>query len=235
MPARQLSAAGPDGGRGTGATSFRRWRWRRSCAQDGRGAGRKPRASRLCSRHRPRAGSARHSLGRLRASDDCRRGFEGIGGLRRLRNLFLVLPRSAIETALVLRKVRPHVVVGVGGYAAGPAMLEAAVVRIPTLLIEPNAVPGFTNRVLAPVVRLAAVGFEEAARVYGARARITGHPVRRAFALVPPKAHVPPYTLLILGAVRGGSHQPMRAREPAVTDGEVWTTENAPPIRRTGL
>jgi exopolyphosphatase/guanosine-5'-triphosphate,3'-diphosphate pyrophosphatase len=48
------------------------------------------------------------------------------------------------------------VVVGVGGYLAGPVMVEAALVGIPTLLIEPNALPGFTNRALAPVVRLAA-------------------------------------------------------------------------------
>ncbi len=131
-------------------------------------------------------------------------GLKGIGGLRRLRNL-LVLPRSAVETALVLREFQPDVVVGLGGYLAGPAMLEAALQDIPTLLIEPNAVPGFTNRVLSPVVRLAAVGFAEAASFFGAKGRLTGHAVRKAFNAVPPKEHVPPFTVLILGGSQGSA------------------------------
>lgn len=132
-------------------------------------------------------------------------GLKGIGGLRKVRNLLLVLPRSAVETAMVLKEFQPHVVVGVGGYLAGPAMLEAALEDIPTLLIEPNAVPGFTNRVLAPVVRLAAVGFEETSSSYGLKARVTGHPVRKAFFAVQPKEHVPPFTLLILGGSQGSA------------------------------
>ncbi|MGD0920262.1 MAG: undecaprenyldiphospho-muramoylpentapeptide beta-N-acetylglucosaminyltransferase [Terriglobia bacterium] len=129
-------------------------------------------------------------------------GLKGIGGWRKLRNL-LVLPRSALETALVIRDLRPDVVVGIGGYLAGPAMLEAALKDIPTLLIEPNAVPGFTNRVLTPVVRLAAVAFEETANLYGAKGRLTGHAVRKAFSFVPCKEHVPPFTVLVLGGSQG--------------------------------
>ncbi len=131
-------------------------------------------------------------------------GLKGIGGWRKLRNL-LVLPRSAIETALIMGKFQPDVVVGVGGYLAGPAMLEAALKDIPTLLIEPNAVPGFTNRVLAPVVRLAAVAFEETASFYRAKGRLTGHAVRKGFSSVPAKEHVPPYTVLILGGSQGSA------------------------------
>jgi UDP-N-acetylglucosamine--N-acetylmuramyl-(pentapeptide) pyrophosphoryl-undecaprenol N-acetylglucosamine transferase len=131
-------------------------------------------------------------------------GLKGIGGWRRFRNL-LVLPRSAVETGVVIREFQPSVVVGVGGYLAGPAMLEAALKDIPTLLIEPNAVPGFTNRVLAPVVRLAAVGFEGTAAFYGAKARVTGHAVRKAFFNVPRKAHVAPFTVLILGGSQGSA------------------------------
>jgi len=95
------------------------------------------------------------------------------------------------------------VVVGMGGYLAGPAMLEAALRDIPTLLIEPNVVPGFTNRVLGPVVRLAAVGFAEAAPIYGAKARVTGHPVREIFYHTPPKQHISPFTVMILGGSQG--------------------------------
>jgi len=131
-------------------------------------------------------------------------GLKGIGGWRRLRNL-LVLPRSAIETGVILSRFRPDVVVGLGGYVAGPAMLEAALAGIPTLLIEPNAIPGFTNRVLGPLVRLAAVGFAETADRYGAKAVVTGHAVRREFCGVPPREHLPPFTVLILGGSQGSA------------------------------
>ena len=129
-------------------------------------------------------------------------GLKGIGGWKRLMNL-AVLPQSAFETAQLLRDFRPDVVVGVGGYLAGPAMVEAALMNIPTLLIEPNAVPGFTNRVLGPIVSAAAVGFERTAGYYGGKARVTGHPVRRAFSEIRPKPHVPPLTVLIVGGSQG--------------------------------
>jgi UDP-N-acetylglucosamine--N-acetylmuramyl-(pentapeptide) pyrophosphoryl-undecaprenol N-acetylglucosamine transferase len=129
-------------------------------------------------------------------------GLKGLKGAKRVVNL-LVLPRSAFQTARVLREFQPDVVVGIGGYLAGPVMLEAALKDIPTLLIEPNAVPGFTNRVLAPLVRVAAVGFERAAAFYGAKARVTGHPIRREFFTVPTKVHAAPFTILVLGGSQG--------------------------------
>ena len=131
-------------------------------------------------------------------------GLKGIAGWKRLHNL-AVLPTSVIETALVLRDFRPSVVVGVGGYIAGPAMLLASLQEIPTLLIEPNAVPGFTNRVLAPLIRCAAVAYEETARYYGPRACLTGQPVRKAFLSVLPKEHTPPFTILVLGGSQGSA------------------------------
>jgi len=118
-------------------------------------------------------------------------GLKGIRGIQRLRNLW-VLPRTAIAVAKILRGFRPHVVVGVGGYLAGPVMLEAALAGIPTLLIEPNARPGFTNRMLAPFVRIAVLGFAETTSVYGKKARVTGLPVRRAFFEIAPRRSGPP-------------------------------------------
>ena len=115
--------------------------------------------------HRPLEAKLIPAAGfRLRTVDAA--GLKGIGGIQRLRNL-LVLPRTAIEVAGILREFRPQVVVGVGGYLAGPVMLEAALGDIPTILIEPNARPGFTNRLLAPMVRAAALGFAETAHLYG--------------------------------------------------------------------
>ncbi|HUY14449.1 MAG TPA: undecaprenyldiphospho-muramoylpentapeptide beta-N-acetylglucosaminyltransferase [Terriglobia bacterium] len=129
-------------------------------------------------------------------------GLKNMGVVERIRNL-LILPKSAIQSASILRAFRPHVVVGMGGYLAGPVMLEAALVGIPTLLIEPNAVPGFTNRWLAPFISLAAVGFEASSPFFGKKARRTGHPVRRSIAQVPRKDHVAPMTLLIVGGSQG--------------------------------
>jgi UDP-N-acetylglucosamine--N-acetylmuramyl-(pentapeptide) pyrophosphoryl-undecaprenol N-acetylglucosamine transferase len=162
--------------------------------------------------HRPLEAKLIPAAGfRLRTVDAA--GLKGIGGIQRLRNL-LVLPRTAIEVAGILRKFRPRVVVGVGGYLAGPVMLEAALVGIPTVLIEPNARPGFTNRLLAPVVRVAALGFAEGAPVYGKKAHVTGLPIRRAFFEIPPRPHaapgpaqpgvaVSPFTVLVVGGSQG--------------------------------
>ena len=129
-------------------------------------------------------------------------GLKGIGGVQKLRNL-LILPRTAMGVAAILREFQPHVVVGIGGYLSGPVMLEAALVDISTVLIEPNVRPGFTNRLLAPVVRAAVVGFEETAHYYGGKAHLTGHPVREAFWAIPPKSHTPPFVVLIVGGSQG--------------------------------
>ncbi len=129
-------------------------------------------------------------------------GLKGISGWKRVMNAAR-LPRSAFEAARLLYRLRPRAVLGIGGYISGPVMLEAALAGIPTLLYEPNAVPGFTNRVLAPVVRLAAVGFESSLEVYGSKGRLTGHPVRQEFYGVEPKTHKPPYTILVVGGSQG--------------------------------
>jgi len=129
-------------------------------------------------------------------------GLKGISGWKRMLNAAR-LPRSAFEAARLLYRLRPRAVLGIGGYISGPVMLEAALARIPTLLYEPNAVPGFTNRVLAPVVQLAAVGFESSLAVYGSKGRLTGHPVRQEFYAVEPKIHKAPFTVLVVGGSQG--------------------------------
>ena len=87
----------------------------------------------------------------------------------------------------LLREFRPHVVVGVGGYASGPAMMAALLLRIPTLAYEPNAVPGLTNRLVGKRVTAAAVNFAQTAR-YFRNAEVTGIPVRPEIFDMPPKA-----------------------------------------------
>lgn len=122
----------------------------------------------------------------------------------RLRTL-TALPRAILGSSQILGQYRPDVVVGVGGYASGPAMLAAALHSLPTLVFEPNVVPGFANRVVAPMVSVAAVQFEQTARSFR-RAVVTGVPVRREFFLVPPYSepdHKP--KLLVFGGSQGAS------------------------------
>ncbi|HEV7219439.1 MAG: undecaprenyldiphospho-muramoylpentapeptide beta-N-acetylglucosaminyltransferase [Terriglobales bacterium] len=90
------------------------------------------------------------------------------------------LPRAVWESGRILSEFRPNVVIGVGGYASGPAMLAAILRRVPTLAFEPNVVPGFANRVVARFVSEAAVHFEETSK-YFRHCTVTGVPVRQAF------------------------------------------------------
>src|SRR5277367_4983801 len=111
------------------------------------------------------------------------------------------LPRAVWDAGRMLNEFAPDVVIGVGGYASGPAMLAAIVKHIPTLAFEPNVVPGFANRVVSRFVSAAAVHFEETAK-YFRRAEVTGVPVRQAFFEIAPKRGGTP-TLLVFGGSQG--------------------------------
>jgi UDP-N-acetylglucosamine--N-acetylmuramyl-(pentapeptide) pyrophosphoryl-undecaprenol N-acetylglucosamine transferase len=92
-----------------------------------------------------------------------------------------LLPVSAADAWAVITRRRPSVVIGVGGYSSGPVVLLSALRGIPTLLMEQNAMPGITNRLLAPVVDAAAVTYQEAVRFFGDKAFVSGNPVRPEF------------------------------------------------------
>lgn len=109
------------------------------------------------------------------------RPLKGRGAGDLLRNL-AILPGAAAKAGSILRKHKPDVVLGVGGYASGPMLAAAAAMRIPTAILEQNAYVGLTNRMLAPLVGRAYISFAETASTFGERkARLTGNPVRRAF------------------------------------------------------
>ncbi|MBC7798185.1 MAG: UDP-N-acetylglucosamine--N-acetylmuramyl-(pentapeptide) pyrophosphoryl-undecaprenol N-acetylglucosamine transferase, partial [Pyrinomonadaceae bacterium] len=98
----------------------------------------------------------------------------------------------------------PDVVVGAGGYVTGSVLLTASLMRIPTLIMESNALPGFTNRVLARFVDKAAVTFAEAASFFPDKAVVTGNPVRREFFDIPPKSRDDNgFSLLAFGGSQG--------------------------------
>jgi len=122
----------------------------------------------------------------------------------RLKTIF-DLPRAVFSARGMLNEFRPDVVIGVGGYASGPAMLAAILKRIPTLAFEPNVVPGFANRIVARWVSGAAVHFKETAQ-YFPHAIVTGVPVREAFfelAGTPTSNQKP--TLLVFGGSQGAN------------------------------
>jgi UDP-N-acetylglucosamine--N-acetylmuramyl-(pentapeptide) pyrophosphoryl-undecaprenol N-acetylglucosamine transferase len=92
-----------------------------------------------------------------------------------------LLPVSLMDAWRVVSRRHPHLVIGVGGYSSGPVVLVAALRGVPTLLLEQNAVPGLTNRMLAPYASAAAVTFESTTAFFGSKAFVSGNPVRPEF------------------------------------------------------
>lgn len=115
----------------------------------------------------------------------------------------LALPWGLLRAAVLVRRYGPAAVLGVGGYVGGPVVLAAAVLGVPTVILEPNAFPGFTNRMLKPFVRRAACAWEETRAFYGTKGVLTGNPVREGFSALPRKPHRPPLTLLAFGGSQG--------------------------------
>lgn len=105
----------------------------------------------------------------------------GRQALELTRNL-LSLPRSGVAALGTVRAFHPDLVLGLGGYAAGPLVMAASALRVPCALLEQNAHVGLTNRLLAKTVGRAYLTYEETASRFGERrARVLGNPVRRAF------------------------------------------------------
>jgi UDP-N-acetylglucosamine--N-acetylmuramyl-(pentapeptide) pyrophosphoryl-undecaprenol N-acetylglucosamine transferase len=92
-----------------------------------------------------------------------------------------LLPASAIDAWRVISRRRPSVVIGVGGYSSGPVVALAAMRGVPTLLMEQNAMPGLTNRLLSPLVSAAAVTYGDSVSFFGHKAFVSGNPVRPEF------------------------------------------------------
>ncbi len=126
----------------------------------------------------------------------------GVGLLRMLKGL-VALPWGLLRSAGLVLRLRPVSVLGVGGYAGGPVTLLAALLGVRAVILEPNAKPGFTNRVLKPFARAAACAYEEARVAFGPKGVLTGNPVRGGFAALPPKEHREPLTLLAFGGSQG--------------------------------
>ena len=121
----------------------------------------------------------------------------------KLRTLFR-LPSSIGDCKRMIREFRPGAVLGVGGYASGPAMAAALWLKVPAMAFEPNAMPGLANRLVGKRVERAAINFPAAARWFR-NAEVTGVPVRQEFFPLPAPPAVPiaPPHLLIFGGSLG--------------------------------
>lgn len=113
--------------------------------------------------------------------------------------------RSLRAAGRLLRELRPRAVLGLGGFASLPTLVQARWQRIPTLLLEQNAIPGRVTRLCARSARTVCLTFAEAAaRLPGTHGVVTGNPVRRSIAALhqaQPETRKP--ILLILGGSQG--------------------------------
>lgn len=134
-----------------------------------------------------------------------------IGGLNRvgwgrMLNSLGELPWSVFHAARLLDREKPAAIFSMGGYVAGPVLLAALWKRLPVVVMEPNAVPGFTHRMLARFIRKALVSFEETVRYFPkGRAEVTGRPVRDEFFAIAPKPRADAVTVLITGGSQGSA------------------------------
>ena len=134
----------------------------------------------------------------------------------RLHTLF-GLPLAILHARRIIRAFLPDVVVGVGGYASGPAMAAAILGGIPTVVFEPNYVPGFANKLVGRRVSAAAVHFDET-KHYFHNARVVGVPVRAEFFQTGQRTSDAASTLLVFGGSQGAHaiNEVMIAAIPAI-------------------
>lgn len=106
---------------------------------------------------------------------------KGKGYKARLKAL-LQVPSSLMKSFQLLKKEKPQLVIGIGGYASGPVTLMARLLGIKTAIVEQNSMPGFSNRILGKFVHRVFIAFEKARDFFAeSKTVLTGNPVRKAF------------------------------------------------------
>jgi UDP-N-acetylglucosamine--N-acetylmuramyl-(pentapeptide) pyrophosphoryl-undecaprenol N-acetylglucosamine transferase len=114
-----------------------------------------------------------------------------------------LLPFAFAKSFLLLLRLRPALVIGVGGYSSGPVVLTASLIGIPTLILEQNLTPGFTNRLLTRWATNAVVAFENSLGYFKGKGIWLGNPVREEFYRIRPKPQTPELVLLVFGGSQG--------------------------------
>ena len=129
-------------------------------------------------------------------------GMKGAGPAGKIKAVFTAALAVLTCIAAMIRS-RPDLVIGVGGYASGPAVLAGRLLMVRTMILEQNHFPGTTNRWLAGLVDRICVPSQAARSRFGNRGEITGNPVRSAFTCIgePPLAER--LSILVFGGSRG--------------------------------
>jgi len=128
-------------------------------------------------------------------------GLKGMG-LKMIKSLF-ILPFSFLKSFSILKRLKPQLVIGAGGYSSGPIVMLAAWIRIPTLIMEQNRHPGFTNQTLLRWVNTATVAFENSLKEFKGKGIYTGNPVRAEFYNMKAKSRNSKLSILIFGGSQG--------------------------------
>jgi UDP-N-acetylglucosamine--N-acetylmuramyl-(pentapeptide) pyrophosphoryl-undecaprenol N-acetylglucosamine transferase len=130
-------------------------------------------------------------------------GLNRVGLARKLRSLY-VLPSSTAKVWRWMGAHRPAAVFSMGGYVAGPVVIAALLRGLPVVIMEPNAVPGMTNRRIAKWTKRALVNFAETAAYFPpGRAEETGVPVRQEFFSIQPRERNAKFNILVTGGSQG--------------------------------
>jgi len=160
-----------------------------------------------------------------------------IGGLnrvgwRKMAASLAELPFSVWEAARLLDRASPVTAIfSMGGYVAGPVLLAAVWKRLPVVVMEPNAIPGFTHRRLARFVGKALVSFEETVRYFPkGRAEVSGRPVSDDFFAIAPK----PRTQVLTVLITGGSQGSRTLNRAAAESWPLWKKDSVRLIHQTG-
>jgi len=130
-------------------------------------------------------------------------GLKRVGVARTVRTL-AQLPLSVIRVLRLLGQYNPAAIFSLGGYAAGPVVLGGLLKGVPLVVMEPNAMPGLTNRQVGRYVSRALLSFPDAARFFPpSKSEVTGLPVRTEFFSIPPKPPGAKLTILVTGGSQG--------------------------------
>lgn len=148
--------------------------------------------------------------------------------LRRRLSTLLSAPRALAAALNVVRRRGPAAALSLGGYAAGPLVAACALLEVPLVVLEPNALPGLANRLAAPAARRALLGHPRAVEFFrAASCEVTGMPVRSEFFRTEPRPADGPFTVLILGGSQGAA----RLNRAAVEAARIWHREGRRPPR----
>ncbi|MBF0117896.1 MAG: undecaprenyldiphospho-muramoylpentapeptide beta-N-acetylglucosaminyltransferase [Desulfobacterales bacterium] len=149
-------------------------------------------------------------------------GIKGKGIIQKIKSI-LILPKSIYSSIKIIKRFKPDIVVGVGGYISGPVVISAWLMGIKTVLHEQNSIPGITNRVLSKFVKKIFISFIDIKRRFNQeKVCLTGNPVRKELlsSLTPQKQINNKFTILILGGSQGA-----RSINKAITDALEYIKE----------